>query len=59
MRRGAWPVVGLVAGAIGGWLWGWFGGGYERLDSAVGTSFLCALAGLLIGAVAYRWGGRG
>jgi hypothetical protein len=54
-----WPVCGLVAGAIAGWLWGWFGGGYERLDSAVGTSFLCALAGLLIGAVAHRWGRRG
>ena len=63
MRRGSWPVIGLVAGAVVGWLWGWFGsGGYEAMDSAVGTSFLCALAGLLVGAVAYtvadRWSRR-
>jgi hypothetical protein len=54
MRRGIWPVVGLVLGAAAGWLWGWFGaGGYEAIDSAVGTSLLCALAGLLVGGVAY------
>lgn len=47
-------MIGLVAGAMVGWLCGWFGsGGYEAMDSAAGTSFLCALAGLLIGAVAY------
>ncbi|MET3422939.1 membrane associated rhomboid family serine protease [Actinoplanes tereljensis] len=53
MRRASWPVIGLVLGAVAGALWGWFGaGGYEAGDSAIGTSFLCALAGLLIGAVA-------
>lgn len=52
-------MLGLVVGAIGGWLWGWFGSGYERIDSAIGTSFLCALAGLLVGAIVWRLGGRG
>jgi membrane associated rhomboid family serine protease len=53
MRRGSWPVIGLVLGGVAGGLWGWFGsGGYEANDSAIGTSFLCALAGLLIGGVA-------
>ncbi|WP_433383251.1 hypothetical protein ACQPZX_20835 [Actinoplanes sp. CA-142083] len=55
MRRAGWPLVGLVLGAGAGWAWGWFGaGGYEAMDSAIGTAFLCALAGLLIGAVAYH-----
>ncbi|GIM92174.1 hypothetical protein Ato02nite_039670 [Paractinoplanes toevensis] len=46
-------MIGLVLGAVAGGLWGWFGaGGYEANDSAIGTSFLCALAGLLLGAVA-------
>lgn len=54
MRRSRWPLIGLVLGAIAGALWGWLGGGgYEAIDSAIGTSLLCALAGLLIGAVAY------
>jgi hypothetical protein len=54
MRRGLWPVVGLVVGAAAGWMWGWFGaGGYEALDSAAGTSFLCAVAGLVIGGIVY------
>jgi len=54
MRRTRWPLIGLVLGAAAGYAWGWFGaGGYEATDSAIGTSFLCALAGLLIGAVAY------
>ena len=54
MRRTTWPIIGLVLGAMAGCSWGWFGaGGYEAIDSAVGTSFLCALAGLLIGTVAY------
>jgi membrane associated rhomboid family serine protease len=53
MRRGSWPVLGLVLGAMAGAFWGWFGsGGYEANDSAIGTSFLGALGGLLIGAVA-------
>jgi hypothetical protein len=52
-RSGWWPVAGLAAGAVAGWLWGWFGGGdYENTDSALGTSFLCALAGLLAGGIA-------
>lgn len=59
MRRGSWPLIGLVAGAVTGGLWGWFGGGsYEAIDSAVGTSLLCALAGVLIGAIAYTVGER-
>ncbi|MCY1143181.1 hypothetical protein OWR29_34730 [Actinoplanes sp. Pm04-4] len=54
MRRGLWPVVGLVVGGVVGFAWGWFGaGGYEALDSAAGTSFLCALGGLLIGGIVY------
>ncbi|MFI5893934.1 hypothetical protein ACIA5D_27925 [Actinoplanes sp. NPDC051513] len=54
MRRTRWPVIGLILGAAAGCAWGWFGaGGYEAIDSAVGTGFLCALAGLLVGAVAY------
>jgi hypothetical protein len=55
MRRTRWPLVGLVLGGAVGCSWGWFGaGGYEAIDSAVGTGFLGALTGLLIGAVAYR-----
>jgi predicted phage tail protein len=54
MRRTTWPMIGLVLGAAAGCSWGWFGAsGYEAIDSAVGTGFLCALAGLLIGGVAY------
>jgi hypothetical protein len=53
-RRGWWPVAGLALGAVAGWLWGWYGSGdYESTDAALGTSFLSALAGLLVGAVAY------
>ncbi|MET8149954.1 hypothetical protein ACIBSW_11610 [Actinoplanes sp. NPDC049668] len=53
MRRGSWPLIGLALGAVIGALWGWFGsGGYEAIDSAVGTALMCAAAGLLIGAVA-------
>jgi membrane associated rhomboid family serine protease len=52
MRRAAGPLIGLVAGAVAGALWGWFGsGGYEANDSMLGTGFLGALAGLLIGTV--------
>ena len=59
MKRARWPVIGLVLGAAAGGIWGWFGaGGYEAVDSAVGTGFLCALAGLLIGGVAYHVVGR-
>jgi membrane associated rhomboid family serine protease len=58
MRRGTWPLVGLVVGAAGGGLWGWFGNDYEPIDSAVGTGFLGALAGLLVGTVAYALAGR-
>ena len=47
-------MLGLVVGAAAGWLWGWLGGGDDYLDSAVGTSFLCALAGLLAGAVTHH-----
>ena len=47
-------MIGLVLGAVAGWFWGWLGaGGYEAIDSAIGTAFLCALVGLLLGAVAY------
>jgi 4-hydroxybenzoate polyprenyltransferase len=54
MRRTTWPMIGLVLGTAVGFSWGWLGaGGYEAIDSAAGTCFLCALAGLLIGAVAY------
>jgi len=58
MSRGTWPLIGLVVGAAGGALWGWFGNDYESMDSAVGTGFLGALAGLLVGAVAYALAGR-
>jgi hypothetical protein len=59
MRRGTWPWIGLVLGAVAGALWGWFGaGGYEAGDSAIGTAFLCGLAGLLAGTVAYTVAGR-
>ena len=52
MRRAAGPLIGLVAGGVAGVLWGWFGsGGYEANDSMLGTGFLGALAGLLIGTV--------
>lgn len=55
MRRGWWPVTGLLAGLVTGALWGWFGsGGYEAGDAMLGTSFLCGLAGLGLGAVAYE-----
>ncbi|HEX5203881.1 hypothetical protein ACFQS1_24645 [Paractinoplanes rhizophilus] len=55
MRRTVWPVAGLIVGAVAGGAWGWFGaGGYEANDSAIGTAFLCGLAGLLLGAVACR-----
>ncbi|NMO52893.1 hypothetical protein HH310_17050 [Actinoplanes sp. TBRC 11911] len=55
MNRTRWPVAGLVLGAAAGCAWGWFGAdGYEAVDSAVGTALLGALAGLLIGAIAYR-----
>jgi hypothetical protein len=47
-------MIGLALGAAVGCSWGWFGAsGYEAIDSAVGTGFLCAVAGLLTGAVAY------
>ncbi len=53
MRAAVWPLAGLLAGAVAGALWGWFGGGgYEAVDSAAGTGFLGALAGLLTGAIA-------
>lgn len=53
-RAVRWPLAGLFAGAVAGALWGWFGGdGYEAVDSAVGTGFLGALAGLLTGAIAF------
>lgn len=53
MRRGWWPVAGFVLGAIAGGLWGYYGsGGYEAGDSALGTAFLCSLAGLLLGGIA-------
>ncbi|MEU7906765.1 hypothetical protein [Actinoplanes sp. NPDC049118] len=59
MGRSGRPVVGFVLGGIGGVLWGWFGsGGYEAGDSMLGTGLLCALAGLLIGSVAYTVAGR-
>jgi len=59
MKRGSWPLVGLALGAVIGALWGWFGsGGYEAIDSAVGTALICALPGLLIGAVAAAFAGR-
>jgi uncharacterized membrane protein YphA (DoxX/SURF4 family) len=59
MRRGAWPLLGFVLGAIAGALWGWFGsGGYEANDSVIGTSLLCAVGGLLIGAVAHTVAAR-
>jgi hypothetical protein len=52
MRRGWWPVVGLVGGVVAGAFWGWAGGDSEWTDSAIGTGFLCGLAGMLAGAVA-------
>lgn len=53
MHRRRWPIAGLLLGAAAGCAWGWLGArGYEALDSAIGTALLCALAGLLIGAVA-------
>ncbi len=59
MRRAAWPFIGLLAGAVAGALWGWFGAdGYEANDSAIGTAFLCGLAGLLIGTIAYSTAAR-
>jgi membrane protein DedA with SNARE-associated domain len=53
MRSASWPLIGLVIGAVGGWIWGWSASDYEAIDSAAGTAFLGALAGLLVGAVAY------
>jgi predicted lipid-binding transport protein (Tim44 family) len=59
MKRSTWPLTGLALGAVLGALWGWFGsGGYEAIDSAVGTGLMCALVGLLIGAVAAVVAGR-
>ena len=54
MRRARWPLIGLATGTAAGWLWGWSASDYEAIDSAVGTGFLGALAGLLIGAIAAR-----
>ena len=45
-------MVGLVAGMLAGAFWGWSGGDSEWTDSAIGTGFLCGLAGMLAGAVA-------
>jgi hypothetical protein len=57
MHRITWPLTGLLLGAAAGCAWGWFGaGGYEAIDSAVGTGLLGALAGLLVGAVAAHRG---
>jgi hypothetical protein len=48
------PLLGLAAGVLVGAAWGWFGGGEENTDSALGTAFLCGLAGLLVGALVAR-----
>jgi hypothetical protein len=58
MRRGGWPLIGLACGMGAGALWGWSGGDAEWTDSAIGTAFLCGLAGLLAGAVAAHLAGR-
>ncbi|MGN9914688.1 hypothetical protein ACTMTJ_44885 [Phytohabitans sp. LJ34] len=48
-KQVAWIGFGLVTGAVAGVIWGWLGSdGYESWDSAIGTGFLCALAGALV-----------
>jgi hypothetical protein len=50
-----WVATGTLIGGAGGAAWGWFGsGGYEAIDSAVGTGLLGALLGGLVGAVLSR-----
>jgi hypothetical protein len=43
-------VAGLLIGGIAGAAWGYFGsGGYESIDSAVGTGLMGCAAGLIVG----------
>jgi tetrahydromethanopterin S-methyltransferase subunit C len=50
--RGSWPLVGLTIGGAIGAVWGLLGsGGYESVDSAIGTGLMGAVAGALIGAL--------
>jgi hypothetical protein len=45
-------VAGLLIGGIAGATWGYFGsGGYESMDSAVGTGIMGCAAGLIVGGV--------
>jgi hypothetical protein len=53
-----WPLTGLAVGIVAGFVWGWFGGSAEKGDSALGTAFLCGLAGALAGAAVAQTGGR-
>jgi hypothetical protein len=53
MRRVSWPLIGLALGAVIGAFWGWLGdGAAEPADSVLGAALMCALPGVLIGAVA-------
>ncbi len=45
-------LLGVLAGAVAGVVWAWFAtGGYEANDSMLGTGFLGAMTGAIVGAV--------
>lgn len=62
-RQLRWVAVGALGGGAAGAAWGWFGsGGYEAGDSAIGTGFLCAMAGALLSVLVLAllgWRARG